>query len=46
MPYKSKAQARAVLANTDEKNPRHNHARAEAKKTLAKRGADKKGLKR
>ena len=37
MPYASKAQARAVLANTSSSNPKHSHARSEAKKTI-KRG--------
>ena len=37
MPYKSKAQARAVLANTSESNPRHAKARGKAKAKLKKR---------
>ena len=41
MPYDSKRQAKAVLANTSEDNPRHRHARAEAKKALRKK---KKGM--
>ncbi|MYE07106.1 MAG: hypothetical protein F4Y04_07810 [Chloroflexi bacterium] len=36
MPYKSKAQAKAVLANTSKTNPKHAHARAAAKKKLRK----------
>lgn len=34
MPYKSKAQARAVMANTSGSNPRHREARSYAKKAL------------
>ena len=37
MPYPTKAQAKAVLANTSESSPGHRHARAEAKKTMKKR---------
>lgn len=36
MPYKNKAQARAVLANTSEANPRHDRARMHAKMALRK----------
>ena len=36
MPYKSKAQARAVMANTDPKNPRHREARMYAMAKLRK----------
>ena len=36
MPYKSKAQARAIMANTDPKNPRHAEARMQAKAKLRK----------
>ena len=36
MPYRKKSQARAVLANTSETNPKHAHARAAAKKRLRK----------
>ena len=36
MPYKSKAQARAVMANTSAKNPKHREARAYAKAKLRK----------
>ena len=36
MPYRKKSQARAVLANTSEGNPRHAEARREAKKRLAR----------
>ena len=38
MPYKSKAQARAVMANTSSSNPRHREARRYAKKALKKNG--------
>lgn len=37
MPYASKAQARAVMANTSAKKPRHREARSYAKKALKKR---------
>lgn len=36
MPYKKASQAKAVLANTSPSNPKHQHARAEAKKRLKK----------
>jgi len=36
MPYKTKPQAKAVLANTDPKNPKHREARMHAKTTLRK----------
>ena len=38
MPYKSKAQAKAVLANTKGKGKKYSHARKEAMKKLKKRG--------
>lgn len=41
MSYKSKAQARAVLANTSGGNPRHREARAHAKSRLRKPGGKK-----
>ena len=34
MPYKSRSQAKAVLANTSSGNPRHREARRYAKKAL------------
>ena len=34
MPYRTKAQARAVLANTSPSNPRHREARSQAKAKL------------
>ena len=37
MPYKTKAQARAVLANTSPRKRSHRHARIEAKKTLRRK---------
>ena len=37
MPYKTKAHAKAVLANTSEGVARHRHARMEAKETMKKR---------
>lgn len=36
MPYKSKTQAKAVLANTSKTDPKHAHARAAAKRKLRK----------
>lgn len=37
MPYNSKGQAKAVLANTDPNNPRHAEARMHAKAKLQKK---------
>ena len=34
MPYPKKSQAKAVLANTDPKNPKHREARMHAKATM------------
>ena len=44
MPYKSAAQARAGMANTDPKNPKHREARMHAKAKLRKPRRRKNGL--
>lgn len=44
MPYKSKGHAKAVLANTDPMNPRHDKARMHAKAKLRKPRKRRNGL--
>jgi hypothetical protein len=44
MPYKSKAQARAVMANTSASNPKHREARMHAKSKLRKPRRRKNGF--
>jgi len=44
MPYDTKAQARAVMANTDGKNPKHREARMHAKAAMKRKPMRKNGL--